>query len=183
MIVGSFGPKNFEVRSNRIYTFRELSISGELNAKTEDASRKKPATTVNGPGLLKVSLVLPLLSAAGVEVQAEIDAWTSIGETGAAYPFILCGKTVSKNNFLLKSYGASDYIFSQAGLAPYLAAANLKLEFEEYIPPGSSLAATSNASAKSAVGSGSSISASNPYKVPSTAQKAQTARTNPGMSR
>lgn len=180
MIIGKFAGKTFEVSPSRIYTFGDFSLSGELDTATAEASGKKPATTINGPGLLKIGTELRLLASAGVDVQAEIDGWMELKDARSAYPFILCGKAVSLNGFLLKSCGASDYVFSRTASGPYLAAATLKLDFEEYLLPGAQSGKKKSGSAAGLVNDGT---AKNPYKTPTSSQKAAAKRTNTGMAK
>lgn len=180
MIIGKFGPKTFETARNKILTFRDFSVSGDLNTSTEEASQKKPATTVKGPGLLKINAELQLLIRFGVDVQAEIDSWFAIKDSKITYPFILCGKAISLNSFLLTNCDGSDYVIAKSGSASILASAVLKLEFTEYLPPGASK--SSSGKSNGAAGVKSSVSVSNPYKVPATTQKATAKRVNKGMS-
>jgi len=180
VIIGKFGPKTFETTQNKILTFRDFSVSGDLNTSTEEASQKKPATTVKGPGLLKINAELPLLARFGVNVRTEIDSWFAIKDSKITYPFVLCGKAVSLNSFLLTNCESSDYVITKAGAALVIASAVLKLEFTEYLPPGASKSSGGNSNG--AAGVKSSVSVSNPYKVPTTTQKAAAKRVNKGMS-
>ncbi len=180
MVIGKFGTKTFEVSSNKIYTFNDFSLSGELNTSTEEASKKKPATTIKGPGLLKISMEMQLLASAGIDVRSEIDAWTAIRDAGTAYPFILCGKAISLNSFLLTSCSASDCVILKAAGAPYITSASLKMDFDEYVPPGTK-SSSKKKSSNSAKGVKSSTQVSNPYKVPTSTQKAAAKRTNVKM--
>lgn len=181
MVVGKFGPKTFEVSKNRICTFRDFSVSGELEVSSEEAAKKKPATTVKGPGLLKIGFEVPLLAAAGISVQSEIDSWMAVKDAGKDYPFILCGKAVSLYGFLLTNCAASDYVISKVSGAPVLVSAVLKLEFTEYLPPGVG-SSGSKKKKSSAAGVKANIGVSNPYKVPSTTQKGNAKRVNKGMT-
>ncbi|TQI66727.1 phage tail protein [Clostridium sp. KNHs216] len=180
MIVGTFGNKIFEVSSSKILTPRDISVSGELNVSTEDTSGKKPTTTIKGPGLEKVGLELRVLATAGNSAQTEIDSWKALRDAAVAYPLVLFGKAVSLNKFLLTNCSASDYVVIKIAGAASIAAATLKLEFSEYVPPG---AQKSTAASKAASAAGLSAAAvKNPYKVPTTAQKASQKRENERMS-
>lgn len=176
MVVAKFGPKTFEVSANKILTFDDFELTGDLDTSSEEASKKKPATTIKGPGLLKISLSVKLSALLGVDVQAEIDSWLSLKDSSVAYPFILCGKAVSLNGFLLKSGSASDYVITKVAGAPFLASASLKLEFEEYLSPGAQPGAKKTGGA-----TGVTEAAANPYKAPTTVQKSAAKRTNKGM--
>ncbi len=176
MVIGKFGTKTFEVSQKKILTFGDFSIAGELEVSSEEAAKKKPATTVKGPGLLKVSMEVQLLASAGIHVQTEIDDWMAIKDAGQAYPFILCGRAVSLNSFLLTSCSVSDIVISKIAASPLITSGRLKLEFQEYLPPGTG-GGTKKQQAKSAAGNTpANMSISDPYKVPSTDQKAAAKR-------
>lgn len=183
MVIGKFGSKTFEVSPQKILTPKDISLAGELNTSTEEAAKKKPATTIKGSGLLKISVETQLLASAGVDVQSEVMSWFAIKDAAIAYPFILCGKAVGQNKFLLTNCSASDYIITKAGGVSAIASALLKLEFTEYLPPGAvKNNSTKKKKSSSAVGvKTAELSASNPYKVPTTEQKAEAKRVNKGM--
>jgi hypothetical protein len=179
VVIGKFGAKTFEVSPQKILTPKDFSLSGDLATSSEDAAKKKPATTINGPGLIKISAEVQLLASAGIDVRAEIDSWFALKDASVAYPFILCGKAVSLNSFLLTSCDTSDFVISKAASAPYIASATLKLEWQEYLPPGA------QSSAKKKTGSAVGLTVTNvssPYKVPTAAQKATEKRVNERMS-
>ena len=183
MIVGKFGNKIFEVTNKKMLTFNSFSLDGDLNTSTEEASKKKPATTIKGPGLLKIGLELRLIASDGVNVKSEIDDWFNLKDCAIAYPFILCGHTVGLNKFLITNCSASDFVISRIANLPIVLAASLKLEFSEYLPPGAVNKSKSKPANKSkTVGiKMSSNKISNPYKVPTSAQKSSAKRVNKGM--
>ena len=183
MIVGKFGNKTFEVSPNRILTPRDISISGDLSTSEEETSGKKPATTIKGPGLTKISMEIQLLAVAGVDVQSEIDSWTAVKDSATAYPLILCGQAVSLNKFLLTSCGTSDLVITKIAGAPVPVFALLKLEFSEYLPPGAQKSTSSGkkSTAKNTAAGLVGQRAANPYKMPTSTEKAAAKRTNEGM--
>lgn len=183
MIIGKFGDKVFEVSQNRIYTPRDISISGDLNTSEEDSSGKKPSTTIKGTGLTKVSIELQLLAAAGVDVRSEIDSWTAVKDSATAYALILCGKAVGLNKFLLTGCGASDLVITKASGLPVAVSAVLKLEFLEYVRPGAQKSAAAKGKAAKGVAAGLAGQViTNPYKMPSSVEKSTAKRTNEGMN-
>ncbi|MVB11084.1 hypothetical protein CAFE_17860 [Caprobacter fermentans] len=184
MILGSFGGKSFEVSSSKLNTPNDLQISGDLNTSTEDASGKKPATTIKGPGLIKISAEIILLASAGVDVRAEIDGWMAIKDAAVSYPFLLCGKAVSLNQFLLTSCSASDYAVVPINNTPTMVKATLKLEWEEYLSPGAQKSdAASAVKTKSSAPGLTEAKTPAAYKTPAAAQKAEVKRNNVQMAR
>ena len=179
MQVGKFGSKVFEVGSNRILTFTDLSISGTLSTTSEEATQgKKPATKVKSPSALKVSMTLYLNAALGVNVQSEVESWMSIKDAGKAYPLIICGKAVSVNKFLLTSCKEKVIEVLRSGRNPVLGIVELSLDFLESPPPGVQPAAAAAAGTSSR---NSAISINNEYSMPTAAEKSDLKRENAGM--
>lgn len=185
MVVGSFGSKVFEASAKKILTFKEFTLSSELDVESGDAVGKKPTSTIKGVGLLRANIMVSLVAALGVDVWSEVKSWFAVKDAAQPYPLVICGESVSANRFLLIDVGLSDVVTSIRDGAVYYAAATVKLEFREYLPPGAqtSTAAKSASSANSAKGVASSGSGSvvNPYKVATSTQKAAAKRTNTGM--
>lgn len=191
MLVGKFANKTFEVSPKKILTFKDFSVSSELETDSGEASKKKQTTTIKGLGLLKISMEIQLQATLGVDVRSEIEDWFAMKDAAVAYPFILCGKAVSLNSFLITSCTQSDLEITPIASKPVITYASLKLEFTEYLPPGaqSSTKTTkisstkSTKSTKKAKGiSTESIQVANPYKVPTSVQKASAKRSNKGMT-
>ena len=180
MVTGKFGPKQFVAASGRVLPYGDLSISGSLRTAEEESSGKKPATTVKGPGLRKVSLTLYLHSALGMDLQEEIEGWAALAEAGTPYPLVLCGRAVSLHKMRLTSCKVGSVQFGVVGRAARMVAAELALEFAEYLPPGQQLGAAVS-SGGSAGGGSAGLAVANPYQAPSGAEKAGLKRTNPGM--
>ncbi len=178
MQVGKFGTKLFEVSASRVYTFDNLNISGSLRTESGDAASKKPPTTVKGAGLLKLSLTLKLQAAFGVDVRQEVEDWLALLDAGKAYPFILCGRAVSVNSFLLVSVKQQKPLIVGIGRQAVLTSCELALEFTEYLPPGIQLGSGTNAGTAGSSG----LHAANPYEMPDSLEKAMRKRENPGMS-
>lgn len=185
MLIGKFGSMTFEVSSKRIRTFHDFSLSGELETESGDAVKKKKTITIKGIGPVKISLELSLQTVLGCDVRNEIDEWLALKDTAATYPFILCGRAVSLNQFLLTNCDVSNVEITPVGSRPVITAAALKLQFSEYIPPDARSTITKKvksakgkkSSSKSAKGvSTETIQISNPYKVPTSAQKAAAKR-------
>lgn len=181
MQLGKFGPKVFEVGPSRVVTFTNLSMTGALTTASEEAAQgKKPATKVKSPGLLKVSVTLSLNVGLGVDVRSEIDSWIALKDAGKEYPLILCGKAASVNKFLLTNCKAGSFVITPSRRSPVVASAELTLEFTEFLPPGAQAVTVAAAAAPSGAGS-SSVTVNNAYNLPTSTEKSDMKRTNPGM--
>lgn len=183
MVVGSFGGKAFEVSLSKLNTPNKLNISSDLDTSTEEASGKKPTTTIKGSGLIKISAEVPLIASAGVNVQTEIDGWMTLKDAAVAYPFVLCGKAVSLNKFLLTSCSESDCVIVPINNEPKLVKATLKLEWEEYLPPRVQKHSTTSV-AKTAGAAPGLIAVETPaaYQTPTCTEKAEAKRNNVQMA-
>ena len=181
MTTGKFGSRTFDVTLTRIFTPKDISVSGELSTSEAETTGKKPSTTIKGPGLEKVGLEFRLLAVAGVDIKTEVDAWRALRDAGVAYPLILFGEAVSLNKYLLTSCALSDVTATKVNGQPVMSAATLKLDFTEYQPPGVAASSKTSSSKKSAAGL-TSGAVENPYHVPTSTQKAVVKRTNGGMS-
>jgi hypothetical protein len=171
------------VSPSKLYTPNDLQISGDLNTSTEEASGKKPTITIKGPGLIKISAEVVLLASAGVDVQSEIDEWMAIKDSAVSYPFLLCGKAVSLNKFLLTSCAASDYAIVPINNTPTMVKAALKLEWEEYLPPGVKNSTVSAAKTRSSAPGLMEAKTPAAYQTPPAEQKAEAKRNNVQMAR
>ena len=175
MEVGKFGSQQFVVSSSTILPIGDITISAGTGTSTESAAQgKKGATKVSGPSLRKVRLTLQLNASLGVEVRTAIDSWMQLAEAGTPNPLIICGQAVSANKFLLKSCSASDITIVRSKGAAKMAIAKMSLEFEEYLPPGAQTAASGKKT-------GSSIAVNNAYDMPTSEEKGDMKRVNPGM--
>lgn len=180
MIIAKFGAKVFEVSPTRIYTPSDFSITGDLNTAENDSDGKKSTLTVKGPSARKVSISLLLKLVAGVNVQSEIEQWYAVLDAGTSWPLIWCGKEVSLNKFLLTSCNASDYVVVPSGNVPVVTEAKLKLDFTEDVADGTSSTSGKKTAAqktKAAAPGLAGQTVSNPYKVPTAAQKSAAKRT------
>lgn len=148
MPIAVFYNKTFQVSSNKVYTFDGLSLSSSLQTDKQDAAGKKPSTYVKGPDLDTMGFNIPLRSSLGINVKAEYESWKAIEESGIAYPFILGGKPVGINKWLLKSVSLNntDEIDSTGNIKSGM----LQLQFEEYVRPGSAQANQTSTSKSSA---------------------------------
>ena len=135
MEIAIFASKSFQVSSNRLYTFDEFSTGCSIDTETQDAAGGKPSTYIKGPGLDSMQFNIPLKTSMGINVRDEYESWKDIMEKSAAYPFILGGKPLGRNKWLLKKVDLSNLEFDFRG---NILSGSLQLQFDEYVRPGSS---------------------------------------------
>lgn len=135
MAVAIFSKKTFQVSSSRIYTLNDFSLNSSLNTESQDVAGKKPSTYVKGGALESMSFNIPVGISLGINARLEYESWKSIMEASRAYPFILGGRPVGINKWLLKSVALSNTKIDSKGC---ILSAVIDVEFEEYVRPGSS---------------------------------------------
>lgn len=74
MVTAKFGSKNFEVKSDKIYTPNGVSLSEELNLEEIEVSGKKPTVNIKGVKLQDLSFDVKL-DCRFVDVWDEISFW------------------------------------------------------------------------------------------------------------
>ena len=142
--IASFAGKVFSASSKKVYTFDGLSRSGELQTEDIEVEGKKPSTHIKGPSLEQLTFTVSLSTAAGVNVEKEIDDWVRIKDAGVPYVFTLGSKPVSSNKFLLKSVSIDHKRINNKGA---ILAASLSLSFQEYARAGKATATATKAKA------------------------------------
>lgn len=143
MAIAIFGKKTFQVSGKRIYTFNDFTLGSQLNTESQDVAGKKPSTYIKGADLNSMAFSIPLDASLNVNVRAEYENWEAIKDAGIAYPFILGGRPISRNKWLLKNVDLSDV---QIDLKGNMLKAILKVQFEEYVRPGSAKSTTGKGS-------------------------------------
>lgn len=147
MPIAVFQNKNFQVSSNGIYTINGLTWGGDIQLEAQDKLNSKPSTYIKGMNLNNMSFEIPLKSSLGVNVRNEIEEWESIRDKVSPSIFILGTKPLGPNKWLLKSTNASNTIIDNKGT---ITEATLKLEFEEFVRPGSAENSSSSGSSSKA---------------------------------
>lgn len=151
MSIAVFASKTFQVSSRSVYTFNELNLSSSLNAESQDVQGKKPSVYVKGSGLNAMNFNIPIELRFGYYPRVEYEAWEAIKDKGVAYPFILGGKPIGVNKWLLKSVALNNTKVNQNGI---ILSGTLQLEFEEFVRPGSKANSTSSSSPGVSSGTG-----------------------------
>lgn len=177
MQIAVFKNKVFQVDTSKIYTFKDFTYSSVLNTEHQDVDGKKPSTYVKGPGLDNFGIVITLETSNGVNPRQEWEEWQQILAQSLPDTFILGGKPIGENKWLLKSVSPSDVRADNTGNITGL---TLSLEFEEYVRPGQKPAGKSGNTAaglKNKVNIQDEISA----LLMTSEEKQESKRYNPGM--
>ena len=149
MSIAVFKNKTFKVSSKGVYTLNGLTWGGEIQAEAQDKLNSKPSTYIKGNGLKNMSFEIPLKRSLNNNVRKEIEDWEAIRDSLQSAIFMLGVKPLGANKWLLKSVNVSDTSIDNKG---NLIEANLKLDFEEFVRPGSAEASTtSSTTSKKAV--------------------------------
>lgn len=143
MAIASFSTKIFEVSGDKIYTFQDLQYSSSLQTEKQDSVGNKPSTYNKGSDLDTMSFKLKLDVSNGINPRNEWEEWKSILDSGVAYQFIMGGKPLGSNNYILVGVKPSDFNIDNVGNFLSL---ELDLSFEEYVRKGT--ASTKKSSSK-----------------------------------
>lgn len=134
MSIAVFKNKTFQVSSNGVYTLNGLTWGGEIQAEAQDKLNSKPSTYIKGNGLKHMSFEIPLKTNLGMNVRNEMEDWEAIRDSLQSSIFMLGVKPLGSNKWLLKSVDISDTIINNKGI---LIQGTLRLDFEEFVRPGS----------------------------------------------
>jgi phage protein U len=132
-MIGSLGFTVFETSSKRIRTFSDLKRSGSARWAYHELVLKKPALEFLGPDVEHISLNIKLNVALGVNPSESllILRWTR--DVGLAVPFILDGRPVSNNLWVIESLEETWQHIDNRGR---LLVAEADVNLLEYVRPG-----------------------------------------------
>lgn len=105
MQVGSMGDIPFVVTYGKIRTFSDYGRSGSGRWAKHDLIGRKPVMEFLGPDVEKVSMKIQLRTDHGINPESELGRLRKMRDTGAVFPFILGGASVSDNYWLLEDIG------------------------------------------------------------------------------
>lgn len=139
----------------------EFSQTMSLSVDTKEQTSGKPLSTIKGAELEQMEISLQINRYSGIVPEEFIETLRSFVEEGTPSPFILAGKPVGKNNWVLTGVSISDVVLGKKGKILSAAAA---LTFQEYVPDTFKAAAVATGGVAPAQKT-SSIAVSDPYKV------------------
>lgn len=100
-VIAQWGPKTFEVSTEKIVAFGELSTSLKLKKQTNNDDSGSAPTNVRAYELQPLSFDLPVSDAVGVDVRGEYEEWLTL--VGEVYPFYLGGQPFGPDNLQLSA--------------------------------------------------------------------------------
>jgi len=133
MSIASFGTKVFEVSGDKIYTFQDFQCSASLQTEKQDSVGNKPSTYNKGSDLDTIGFKLKLDISYGINPRNEWEDWKTIMESSVSYPFILGGKPIGNNKYLLVGVKPSNFNVDNKG---NILSMELDFSFDEYVREG-----------------------------------------------
>lgn len=127
-MIGAFGGKVFQVSSQMVSTFADLSLDTAIDTENTSVDGGKPKTTVKGLKLDSMSFSITL-SDRWINVRDELEAWRKLCESGIPQIFVIGGSPLGDNKWLLLSSSAKDFDIDGTGK---MRRAVLDLSFQEY---------------------------------------------------
>lgn len=106
-MIGSLGFIVFETSRERIRTFHDLKRSGNARWATHEIMGQKPVLEFLGPGAEQISLTMRFDITLGVKPADMLTTLRATRDVGLATPFILGGKPVSDNLWVIESINES----------------------------------------------------------------------------
>lgn len=120
----------FEVSSDKVLTFRNMSqaISGRWT--THETINKKPKPEFLGPGQRSISLTIFLSVNHGVKPRKTMEKIEKAVEKGTPYPLVIGGKKVGSNQWVITNMSETWNEIIKDG---QLVSASLSLTLAEYV--------------------------------------------------
>ncbi|MFT5873860.1 MAG: hypothetical protein ACI8WT_002812 [Clostridium sp.] len=130
-MIGYFGKQIiFETSDKRIMSFTGLIVDIASRYATHDVIMKKPKTEFLGPGLDTISFTVNLNGSFGIKPREEMDKWAILSRDGVAESFVIGGKPLGSDKWVVKSVSqAWDTIFNGGELF----SGKIDVNLEEYI--------------------------------------------------
>lgn len=153
-MIAYYGGKTFEVNSRLIYTFNAASIAVKLITEKQDSFQQKPSTYIKHVDLEQFKFTIPLNVELGINPRQEYEDWKRILESKTPDVFIIGGKPLNPNRYLLTSITCGNLMANVYG--DWLSC-DLQLQFDEFVRAG----ADKSGSGKNGAAAG--IKIDNPY--------------------
>lgn len=126
-MIGSLGNIAFSASSDRLFTFKELTMGGDARYAKHELIGKKPLLEFIGPGTTTANLPIRLDITHGVNPLTEIKRLADLRDNGQAMPLVIGDNF--KGYFVITSMNESHRAYNNAGL---LLLAEITLQLEEY---------------------------------------------------
>lgn len=139
----------------------EFSQTMSLSVDTKEQTSGKPLSNIKGAELDQIEISLQINRYSGIVPEEFIEILRSVVEEGTPSPFIMAGKPVGKNNWLLTNVSISDVVLGKKGK---ILSAVASLTLQEYVPDTYKAATVTSGSLAPAQKT-SNVAVSDPYKV------------------
>lgn len=120
----------FEVSSDKVLTFRNMTKTVKGRWTTHDTIGKKPKSEFLGPGQGEVSLPIYLSVEHGVKPRKTIEKIERAVEKGTPFPFVIGGKKVGSYQWVITNASETWNTIIKDG---QLVSANITLTLAEYV--------------------------------------------------
>ena len=132
-MVGSLGEVVFEVSSESIRTFRDLSMQRSAKYVTHEVHGGKALLEFTGFAPISAALTVRLDAALGLNPTEELEALRGVLSRHEAVPFILDGTPQGDHLWVLESLDEKHEVLNSTGA---LIVAEVSLTLKEYVESG-----------------------------------------------
>lgn len=137
-IMAKWGPKSWEVSSNKVAALNGVSASVELDTENSDDKAGSPATKTKALKLQTFNFDFDLAAVVGSDVRSEFEDWTAL--IGQYAPFYLAGRRFGPANVQLTAVSLSDTTVDNLGR---ILKGKIAITLKEYAEEASSKKAAS----------------------------------------
>lgn len=113
--VGSIGNVVFNASSRRLFTIDNFKRNTSINVASHDIIGKKPVLEITGPASDEITFDILLRKQNNISPQKKLDTLRAMCETGKVFSFLLGGKPVSDNYWMLTGISAATNFFGKGG--------------------------------------------------------------------
>ena len=120
----------FKISTNKVLTFKNLKKTVSGRWSTHDIIKSKPKQEFLGADVQSLSLDIVVFAQKNVKPRTVIKKIENAVEKGKAYTFVLGGKKIGSNKWIIKSVSETyDVIYNKGEIVQ----ASLSLTLEEYV--------------------------------------------------
>ncbi len=113
--VGSIGNVVFNASSRRLFTIDNFKQNISVNVSNHDIIGKKPVLEMTGLASDEITFDILLRKQNNINPQNKLKELRNMCDTGKVFPFLLGGKPVSSNYWMLTNVGVSTNYFGKGG--------------------------------------------------------------------
>lgn len=117
--VGSLGNIRFNTSSRRVLTFDNYNRSGQSKVATHEVINQKTNLEFTGLEPEEITFEIQLLAQMNSRPEETVAALRAMRDAGEAVPFLLGGKPVSQNKWILTAVGEAVHNWGKKGAIAY----------------------------------------------------------------